>query len=128
MISLVCDLTDKRGGGLWLYSRSTWATLPPYDTSPEKTRIWVNQSLSQWTNLDIVSNLTLINVIQCNKTKNRNLYAPPNRYTSNHYNFFENCQLKTLLNSKFLQIVTVFWKYYRNDLVISTVERIMSNF
>ena len=28
-----------------------------------------------------------------------------------------NLNLKTLLNSKILQIVTVFWKYYRNDLV-----------
>jgi len=38
--------------------------------------------------------------------------------------FFGNCELKRLLprkkNSKIPQIVTFFWKYYRNDLMVYT--------
>jgi len=37
------------------------------------------------------------------------------------WEIFENCQLKKLLNSKILQIVTVFDNMNRNDLVVGTV-------
>ena len=37
------------------------------------------------------------------------------------WEIFENCQLKPLLNSKILHIVTVFDNMNRNDLVVGTV-------
>ena len=37
------------------------------------------------------------------------------------WEIFENCQLKTLLNSKILQIVTFFLKILLNDLMVGTV-------